>query len=142
MSSYKYRLLTLPEFLKYYAYDIYSNLLNLMIVIIASSAAAVSFGMLITSFAKSINQASGLSTLLILVMSAVGGAWFPIFLLPEWMQSLARGTLTFWSVEAFIQVLWRGAGFSGIAINILILLSIAFIINFYSLLRFRKGKVF
>lgn len=122
--------------------DIFSNFINLIIVIIAASAAAVSFGMLITSFAKSISQASGLSTLLILAMSAVGGAWFPIFLLPDWMQSLARGTLTFWSVEAFIQVLWRHSDFSGIALNILILLSIAFIINFYTLLRFRNGKVF
>ncbi|MBU2493670.1 MAG: ABC transporter permease [Bacteroidetes bacterium] len=122
--------------------DIFSNFINLIIVIIASAAAAVSFGMIITSFAKNINQASGLSTLLILVMSAIGGAWFPIFLLPDWMQSLARGTLTFWAVEAYIQVLWRSADFSAIALNVLVLLSIAFIINFYSLLRFRKGKVF
>ena len=122
--------------------DIFSNFLNLLFVIIAAAAAAVSFGMVITSFAKNINQASGLSTLLILVMSAIGGAWFPIFLLPDWMQSIAKGTLTYWAIEAFVQVLWRNADFSAIALNILILLSIAFIINFYSLIRFRKGKVF
>lgn len=122
--------------------DIFSNFLNLFIVIIASAAAAVSFGMIITTFAKSINQANGMSTLLILLMSAIGGAWFPIFLLPDWMQSLAKGTLTYWSVEGFIQVLWRGADFSAIAFNILILFSIAVIINFYSLIRFRQGKVF
>jgi ABC-2 type transport system permease protein len=75
-------------------------------------------------------------------MSAVGGAWFPIFLLPDWMQSIARGTLTYWAVEGYIQVLWRGADFAAIAFNILILFSIAFIINFYSLIRFRQGKGF
>lgn len=122
--------------------DIFSNLLNLIIVIIASAAAAVSFGMIITSFAKSLNQANGISTLLILVISALGGSWFPVSLLPDWMQVISKGTLTYWSVEAFLQVLWRGASFSTIAPHVMVLLSTAFIANFYSLLRFRKGKVF
>lgn len=122
--------------------DIFSNFLNLIIVIICSAAAAVSFGMIITSFAKSINQANGISTLLILVISALGGSWFPVSLLPDWMQILAKGTLTYWSVEAFMQVLWRGADFTAIAPHILVLLSTAFIANFYSLIRFRKGKIF
>lgn len=122
--------------------NIWSNFFNLFIVIIASAAAAVAFGMIIVSFAKSISQAEGVSTLLILTMSAVGGSWFPVQLLPDWMQTIAKFTLTYWSVEAFQDVLWRQSGFSGIAINVLILLVIAFIVNFWSLLRFRQGKVF
>jgi len=122
--------------------DIFSNFLNLLIVIVSSAAAAVSFGMLITSFAKSLNQANGVATLLILVISALGGSWFPVSLLPDWMQVLSKGTLTYWSVEAFLQVLWRGADFTSIAPHISVLLSTAFIANFYSLLRFRNGKVF
>ena len=122
--------------------DVFSNLFNLFIVIFASSAAAVSFGMLITSLAKTINQANGISTLVILVMSAIGGSWFPVTLLPEWMQTISRGTLTYWSVEAFLQVLWRQSNFAGIANHVAILLSIAFLINFYSLIRFRNGEVF
>ena len=120
--------------------DVFSNFGNLFIVIAASSAAAVSFGMLITSMANSLSQASGLSTLFILMMSAIGGSWFPITLLPDWMQTISKMTLTYWSVEAFLQVLWRHSSFSGIATNVLVLLSIAFVVNYYSLLRFkRKG---
>ena len=118
--------------------DIFSNFFNLMIVIIASAAAAVAFGMLITSIAMSLNQASGISTLLILVMSALGGSWFPISLLPVWMQTVSKFTLTYWSVEAFLQVLWRHSTFSGIAVNVLILFSIALLINYYAIIRFKK----
>ena len=125
-----------------YDVDIFANFFNLMIVIIASSLAAVAFGMIITSFAKSLGQASGISTLLILVMSAVGGSWFPVTLLPSWMQTISKFTITYWSVDAFLQVLWRQVSFSGIAMHVFVLLSIAFIVNFYSLTRFRQGKVF
>ncbi|MCL4550442.1 MAG: ABC transporter permease [Bacteroidetes bacterium] len=122
--------------------DIWSNFGNLMIVIIVSAAAAVAFGMLITSFAKTLSQANGISTLLILVMSAIGGSWFPTSFLPNWMQIASKATLTYWSVEAFLQVLWRQASFSGIVTNVAVLLSIAILINFYALLRFKSKRVF
>lgn len=122
--------------------DIFSNFINLFIMILASAMAAVSFGMLITSFATSLSQANGISTLLILIMSAVGGAWFPITLLPEWMQTFSKLTIVYWSVEGFLQVLWRNSDFSGIFLNVVILVSTAFTVNFYALVRLRKGKIF
>jgi len=123
----------------FFRVDIFSNFFNLLIVILASAAAAVAFGMLITSIASSMSQAGGISTLLILVMSAIGGAWFPTSFLPDWMQLISKATLTYWSVEAFLQVLWRHASFSGIALNVGILLIIAILINFYALIRFKRG---
>ena len=122
--------------------DIFSNFINLLIVIVASASAAVAFGMLITSMSKSLAQASGLSTLFILIMSAVGGSWFPVSFLPGWMQTVSKLTLTYWSVEGFLQVLWRHSSFSGIATNVLILFSIAILVNYYSLIRFKKNEVF
>ena len=121
--------------------EIWANFINLLIVIISSSAAAVAFGMLITSFVSSLSQANGLSTLLILVMSAVGGSWFPTSILPNWMQLISKATITYWSVEAFLQVLWRHSSFSGIALNVGILLLIAVLVNSYALIRFKKGMI-
>ena len=125
----------------FFGVEIWADFFNLLIVIFASAAAAVAFGMLITSFAKSLSQAMAISTLLILVMSAIGGSWFPTSLLPNWMQLLSKATLTYWSVEAFLQVLWRHASFSGIALHVGILLTIAILINSYALIRFKKGLI-
>lgn len=121
--------------------DVFSNFGNLILVMLVSSAAAVSFGMAITSVAKSLSQASGFSTLFILVMSALGGSWFPVTLLPEWMQHLSKATITYWSVEAFLQVLWRQADFSAILPNIAVLVLIALLINTYALVKFQKGWI-
>ncbi|MCB0730946.1 MAG: ABC transporter permease [Ignavibacteriae bacterium] len=128
----------------YYLYDvdIFSNFLNLMVVILASAGAAVAFGMVITAYAKSLAQASGISTLIILIMSALGGSWFPVTLFPEWMQFAAKFTLTYWSVEAFLQVLWRDASFTDIVFPYLvILIGIAILINYLALYLFKKRQV-
>ncbi len=122
--------------------DIFKNFGNLFVMIIVSSMAAVSFGMLITSFAKSLTQANGIAMVLILTMSAIGGAWFPTFLLPEWMQTVSQATIVYWSVDGFLQVLWRNAQFSAIALDVLILFSIGIVLTFYSIVRFSKGKIF
>jgi len=120
----------------------FTNFTNLLIVIIISASAAVSFGMIITSHATSLSQANGVATLLILVMSAVGGAWFPTFLFPDWLQVVAKFTLTYWSVEAFQQIMWRQAELSSITLNLAILIAVTIIFNLYAINRFNKGKIF
>ncbi len=126
----------------FFGVDIFTNFGNLFIVIVVSSMAAVSFGMLITSTVKSIQQANGIATIIILIMSAIGGAWFPVSFLPGWMQTVAKFTITYWSVDAFLQVLWRNVAFSGIALHVLILASVGVVVTFYSVIRFRKGNIF
>ncbi len=126
----------------FYEVDIFSNFFNLIIVILFSASAAVAFGMIITVFAKTLNQANGIATLVILVMSAVGGSWFPTSFFPDWLQVVSRFTLTYWSVEAFLQVLWRQVGLADIILHLSILLSIAVVVNSLAIYQFKKGKVF
>lgn len=122
--------------------DILSNFGNLVIVSFISASAAVAFGMVITVHSESIGQASGYSTFLILVMSSLGGAWFPIFLFPDWMQVISKFTIVYWAVEAFQNVLWRQSSIGDLIPHIAILGSIAIIVNIYAIHQFKKGKMF
>lgn len=122
--------------------NIFSNFLNLLLVIIAASIACTGFGMFLSSVSKTSSQANGWGTLLILTMSAIGGAWFPVSFMPEYIQFFSKLTLVYWSVDGFLTVLWRGAGFMEILPNLLVLLGIAIIINIISIFNFKKGRVF
>ncbi len=122
--------------------DIFSNFGNLFLVIICSSAAATAFGMVLAAFSKTNAQANGLGTFLILTMSAIGGAWFPTFLLPEFIRILSKFTIVYWSVEGFLQVLWNGAGFLEILPYLGILIGIGVLVNAVSFWRFKKGDIF
>jgi ABC-2 type transport system permease protein len=122
--------------------DIFSNFGNLFLVILCSSAAATAFGMVLAAFSKTTAQANGLGTFLILVMSAVGGAWFPTFFLPPFIQVLSKFTIVYWSIEGFLQVLWGGAGFVEILPILGILTGIGVLINAISFWRFKHGDLF
>ena len=122
--------------------DIISNFLNLLLLIIASSIACTAFGMFLASFTKSSAQAGGLGTLLILTMSAVGGAWFPVTMMPEIIQFFSRFTITYWSIEGFIAVLWRGWGFIEILPYLGMLLGIGLVVNIISYFNFKRGNIF
>ena len=89
-----------------YGIDVFGHLGNLIAVSLFAAAACSSFGMLIAALAPNAMAASGLSTLVVMVMSATGGAWFPMSLMPEFMQKIGKFTLVYWSMEGFLQVLW------------------------------------
>ncbi|MFG0315727.1 MAG: ABC transporter permease [Planctomycetota bacterium JB042] len=83
---------------------------TLLVVSAALLFAVTSFGILIASLARTMKQAEGMSTLVILLMSAVGGAWFPLqmFSLPAAGEIVCRCTLTWWAMSAFQGMLWHG----------------------------------
>ena len=92
--------------------DFLRDPLAFLVVSLVILLAITSFGMLIAAWARTSKQAEGLSTLLILVMSAVGGAWFPLqaFDPPAVVQVVMRCTLTDWAIRSYQALFWHGHG--------------------------------
>lgn len=125
-----------------YGIDVLGNLGNLMIVCTAAAAACTAFGMLVAAFSPTAAAANGLATFLVLTMSATGGAWFPVSFMPEFMQTLARFTLVYWSMEGFSQVLWAGQSLREILPTVGILLGIASGVMAVAVWRFNRSTIF
>ena len=125
-----------------YKIDIFSNFPNLVLVVVAAATACTAFGMLLAAVSRSTAQASGLGTFLILAMSSIGGAWIPVSLMPDFLQSISKATIVYWSMDGFLQVLWRNAATTEILPDIGVLLGIAAIITSISVWQFKRGHVF
>lgn len=82
---------------------------TLFVVSAATIFAITGFGIVVAAWAKTQKQAEGLSTVIILVMSALGGAWFPIQMvdLPLAAQVVTRSTLTHWAMSSYQGMLWH-----------------------------------
>lgn len=91
----------------------------------AVAAAAAGFGLCLAVLCRTRKQLEGLSTLLILTMSALGGSWFPLIVAPEWFRTLGHFTLNAWAMDGYQGVLWYGKDLAGIATEVLVLLGIA-----------------
>jgi ABC-2 type transport system permease protein len=82
---------------------------TLVVLCVTLLVSVTSFGMLIAATARTVKQAEGLSTLIILVMSALGGAWFPIQMveLPRAAEIVTQCTLTYWAMSGFQGMFWH-----------------------------------
>lgn len=87
--------------------DITSHIPSLILMIIVTAYACSSFGVFLVSFAKSRAQVQGMSTLVVLTMSALGGSMVPSFVMPAFMQKLGVITVNYWGVQGFYDIFWR-----------------------------------
>lgn len=125
-----------------YGVDVFGHFGNLLVVCLASAAACSAFGMFVAAYTPNAQAASGLATLLVLTMSATGGAWFPIGLMPEFMQTVGKFTLVYWSMEGFSRVLWAGDSFFKILPTVGILLAIATGVMALAIWRLNRRRLF
>jgi ABC-type multidrug transport system, permease component len=125
-----------------YDIDIVSHAGGLFAVALSSAAACSAFGLFVVAVAPNADAASPISTLLVLSMSAVGGAWFPVSFMPDYIQSVSRLTLVYWSVEGFTDVLWAGRPLSAVLPHIGILTGIAAVVMAFAIWRLRRNRMF
>ncbi len=104
---------------------IFRSPLALTVLSASVSAAATGFGILFAVLCRSRSQLEGLSTLVILTMSALGGSWWPLSMAPDWYQFLGHFTLTAWAMDGFQGIFWYGKDLTGILTEIGVLLAIA-----------------
>jgi ABC-2 type transport system permease protein len=87
--------------------DFFSHLPGFAVMGLCTAFAVAAFGLLLASACQTRAQLGALSTLLILIMSSVGGSMFPRFLMPESMQKAGLFTINAWAIDGFTKVFWR-----------------------------------
>jgi ABC-2 type transport system permease protein len=122
--------------------EILPHLPLLALTCVFAAAACTSFGMLLAAISSSQEAASGLATFLIMLMSAIGGAWFPISFMPQFIQQFSKLTLVYWSMEGFSAVLWAGQGLVQLLPILGILGGITVVVMSIAVWRFNRGKIF
>jgi ABC-2 type transport system permease protein len=110
----------------------------LLTLTLAVASAATGLGILLAVLCRSRKQLEGLSTLIILVMSALGGSWFPLIVTPAWYQKLGHFTLNAWAMDGYQGIFWYGKDLSGIALEIGVLFAIAAVTSFIAVRAWKR----
>lgn len=121
--------------------EISNHVPGLLITIVATAFACSAFGVLLASIAKNQQQVQGLSTLIILVMSAIGGSMMPLFFMPVFMQKLAVISVNYWSIQGFYDVFWRNLSIADPVFisRIIVLFFIGAVLNAIAVIMFKKN---
>ncbi len=70
------------------------------VVLLAWAAFCASFGLVLGAISRTEMQAAGIGLLAANVLAALGGAWWPIEITPDWMQTLQKYLPTGWTMDA------------------------------------------
>jgi ABC-2 type transport system permease protein len=111
--------------------------LALTAISMALAAAATGLGIMIAALGKTDAQIGGLTSLLTLTMSALGGCLMPTAIMPRFLQTLSRFIPHAWAMQGFQDVLVRGYGLAGILPEAGVLLGFAAIFFLIGVWRFR-----
>ena len=103
----------------------------------ATAATATGLGLLIASLGKTLEQVGSLSTVLSIVLSALGGMMVPVYVMPAFMQKLTLAIPHAWALTGFQDVIVRGQGIAAVLPIVGVLMGFALVFWALALWRFR-----
>ena len=118
--------------------DIFAHPLALLVMIVCTAAVMSGVGLFIAAVSRTEEQATGYQVVIILAMSAIGGAMFPSFMIPGFIRSFAQVTPVHWAMQGFLDIFWRDQSIPGIVLECGVMLGIAFILISVSVVAFRR----
>jgi ABC-2 type transport system permease protein len=78
-----------------------SMIVLLFIAAVTTALAATSLGVLVGSMSRSQQQSAVLGSTFVVIMSAIGGIWVPLYIMPPAMRALGQLSPLHWGLEAF-----------------------------------------
>ncbi|KFF14622.1 ABC transporter [Chryseobacterium soli] len=106
---YLFPYMDLPQF------DVTGKMFHLLIVTVFAGLAAIGFGVLLGTLADTQEQSAPFGATSVVVLAAIGGIWVPVFLMPEFMQTIAKFSPMNWGLNAYYDIILRNSGIAGIA---------------------------
>ena len=116
---------------------IQGSLAGFIAVSIACALMAATFGLLVAAIGRTPASARAVTTLAVLMMVMLGGAWIPSFVFPAWLQQATKVVPVRWAVDGLDAMTWRGLGASSAIAPTLVLLAFAAIFGAVAAARFR-----
>jgi ABC-2 type transport system permease protein len=120
--------------------NIEGKLLLMSVVALFSGLAAIGFGILLGTIAKTQEQSAPFGATAVIILAAIGGVWVPVFAMPKIMQIIAQSSPMNWGLEAFYDVLLRNATFWDLLPELFLLVAFFIVTTTLALLYDKKKR--
>jgi len=111
--------------------------LALVLMILSFALVSTSMGILLSTLVRTIAQADAMASMVVMTISALGGAWWSLDSVPHWMKLLGHAMPTAWAMDGFHDIIIRKASTRMVLPEIFVLLLFGTIFLIISLKRFR-----
>lgn len=120
------------------ALNVRGHLIQIWIIALFTSIAAIAFGLLIANIAKSSEEATTLGGISNIIFAALGGIMVPKTVMPATMQKISAFSPMSWSLDSFLDtIMGRSDGIGNLGLSMLKLMVFALVclLLAYTLLR-------
>lgn len=101
--------------------------LGVLLIVVSYVFSVTGIGTLLSVIVRTSAQAGAFAVLISMVTSMLGGTWWPIEIVPKFMQTIARFTPQYWAINGFNKIITRGLGMIEILPNFYVLLAISIV---------------
>ncbi len=95
----------------------------LLLITLAVSLAATSYGILLGTVATSHEQSSIFGAISVVILAAIGGVWVPTFMMNDLMKQVSQLSPLNWGLNGYYDVFLRSAGVGDVLQNLLLLMA-------------------
>lgn len=113
------------------------NVLALALVMITFVLCATALMIMLTGFLKTEQQAAGITLFISLTLAPLGGAWWPLDIVPEWMRIIGHISPIAWAMDAYRSLMYFGGGVAEVMPSLIVLLAMTGVLFTIGVLRFR-----
>jgi ABC-2 type transport system permease protein len=94
------------------------NPIGILVTACSVAMAATGYGVLIAVYFRTAQQALAFGSVSVVILSAIGGVWVPVYIMPEILQTVSRFSPMSWGLESFNDLFLRQASTHAILPNV------------------------
>jgi ABC-2 type transport system permease protein len=110
-------------------------------LVVTFTLCLVLLGVAATALSRTAQQANAFAFTGMVLFGAIGGAFVPFSVLPDWARAVAPVTPTYWAMRGMRSVVLDGQGFGGVMAPTVVLLAMGMVFAGIAVLRFRFDDV-
>lgn len=99
----------------------------LILMVLSFGLVNTSLGILLATLVRTAQQANALASMAVMAFSALGGAWWPLDIVPRWMNILGHILPSAWAMDGFHAIIIRGQSAGAVLTEIAVLLGMALV---------------
>jgi len=114
-----------------------SNYPAIALLVLAYCLAGTALGFVLATLVKTPDQAGGMVTLIGLTLAPLGGAWWPLEIVPPTMRTIGHLSPIAWVMDGFRDVIYYEGGVIDVLPEVGVLLAMAAVLITFAVWRFR-----
>jgi ABC-2 type transport system permease protein len=130
----------LPAFFGLPAFHPGNQYLAIFLTTLASSLAAIGFGLIVGAYSTTHGQAALFGSVMVVILGFISGSFLPVHLFPQVFQYLSSISPVRWGIDNYLDIFVRGETLTNIVPNILLLLLFFVFALIISVFIFAKPK--